>query len=293
MTKYIVKLNGGLCNTIKAIISYFRLCDNETIVVYNNKDKYKSLANTNNGIFPGSLKKLFQNVEEKKVFPENSEIVKTWRIKTFKKDNLSDDIYYSYKDKYSNEYGDIDFMYDKIPNNMKINIIENLKKIKIKKDILDKVNKLSSKFNDKTISVQINPIRIYTALKNNPNFSSEEMEKFMRKKNSFIYDVVNEMKKYDDSFNFYLSISYKPLIDIFFNEFTKERIIYFENEQNREWYSDMVDLLLLSKNKIIIGTTLSTFCEVAWFYSGCKSQVKLIGNYNFIPKKLYIKKKLL
>ena len=105
---------------------------------------------------------------------------------------------------------------------------------------VDKVNKLSSKFNDKTISVQINPIRIYTALKNNPNFSSEEMEKFMRKKNSFIYDVVNEMKKYDDSFNFYLSISYKPLIDIFFNEFTKERIIYFENEQNREWYYDII-----------------------------------------------------
>ena len=290
MNNYIITVHAGLCNTIKSMISYYRINDNKNknIIVYNNKNDYNSMALINNGILPGSLKNLFENVEEKKVIPKNSKIIRTWRIITFKNDNLNDNIYYSYRDKYSNKYGDIDFMYTKIPNNIKESIINNLQKIIIKKDILDEVKIISSKFNDKTISVQINPIRIYTALKNNPNFSSDEMENFMRKKNSFIYDIVNEMKKYDDSYNFYLSISYKPLIDIFFNEFTKERIIYIEHEQTREWYFDMIDLLLLSKNKIIIGTALSTFCEVAWFYSGCKSEIKLIGNYNFIPKELYI-----
>ena len=38
-----------------------------------------------------------------------------------------------------------------------------------------------------------------------------------------------------------------------------------------------VDMLLLSRCPIILGTFLSTFTEIAWWFSGCKSQVYIPG----------------
>lgn len=291
MNNYVIIIKAGLCNTIKSIISYFRILENnknsnKIIKVYDKN--YNSLSLTNNEIFPGSLMNIFENIEEMNKVSRNFIKIRTWRIKTFKTDNLKDDIFYCFKDKYSNIHGDIDLMYNKTPEKLKKSILLNLKKLIIKKEILNKVDVISKKFNDKTISVQINPIRIYTALKNNPNFKSIDMENHMRNENSFIYDIIKKMKMYDDSYNFYVSLSYKPLIDIFIKEFGK-RIIFVKNNQNRNWDTDMIDLLLLSKNKVIIGTALSTFCELAWYYSDCKSDVILVGNYNFVPKKLYIK----
>ena len=35
----------------------------------------------------------------------------------------------------------------------------------------------------------------------------------------------------------------------------------------------MIDLLLLSKNDVLIGTYMSTFTELAWWFNGCKSKV--------------------
>ena len=39
----------------------------------------------------------------------------------------------------------------------------------------------------------------------------------------------------------------------------------------------LIDLLLLSKCNIILGTFLSTFTEVAWWFSNCKAQIYIIG----------------
>jgi hypothetical protein len=42
----------------------------------------------------------------------------------------------------------------------------------------------------------------------------------------------------------------------------------FTNIQN-----DFIDLLLLSKNDVLYGSILSTFTEMAWYYSGCNQKV--------------------
>ena len=36
---------------------------------------------------------------------------------------------------------------------------------------------------------------------------------------------------------------------------------------------DLAELLLLSKNKIIIGSYISTFTEMAWYFGGAKAKV--------------------
>ena len=39
---------------------------------------------------------------------------------------------------------------------------------------------------------------------------------------------------------------------------------------------DLIELYLLSKNKIIIGSHFSTYTEVAWWLGGCTENIKII-----------------
>ena len=39
----------------------------------------------------------------------------------------------------------------------------------------------------------------------------------------------------------------------------------------------MIDFLLSSKNKVIIGDKLSTFTELSWWFGGCKAKVITIS----------------
>ena len=277
--------NRGLCNILKSIISnfiilekdnnkekIFYICYDESSII-NNKAKDLPLV----GRLPGKLEDIFINCK-KTNSQKNSN--NNWRIITFENDNLKDKIYYEHKDKYSNKFGDIDLLYDNIPEFIKKRIVRNLKNM----EISPKINKLIKKyykklnFNENTISVQINPVRIYTKIKGEQVWDLDEFENDMKKPNSLIDLFVQEMKKYDKKYKFFVSLSYMKFMDIFINEFGKERIIYTPFPQNRTFCEDFIDLQLLSKNKIIIGTYISSFCEMAYYYSECKSKVIIIGS---------------
>ena len=67
--------------------------------------------------------------------------------------------------------------------------------------------------------------------------------------------------------------------------FGKDKMIYFhKQERGRDNPTAMkealIDLLLLSKCSIILGTFLSTFTEVAWWLGECKANVCIIGEEN-------------
>ena len=277
--------NRGLCNILKSIISnfiilekdnnnekIFYICYDESSII-NNKAKDLPLV----GRLPGKLEDIFINCK-KTNSQKNSN--NNWRIITFESDNLKDKIYYKNKDKYSNKYGDIDLLYDNIPKFIKKRIVRNLKNMEISPKINELIKKYYKKlnFNENTISVQINPVRIYTKIKGKQVWDLDEFENDMKKPNSLIDLFVQEMKKYDKKYKFFVSLSYMKFMDIFINEFGKERIIYTPFPQNRTFCEDFIDLQLLSKNKIIIGTYISTFCEMAYYYSECKSKVIIIGS---------------
>lgn len=277
--------NRGLCNILKSIISnfiilekdnnnekIFYICYDESSII-NNKAKDLPLV----GRLPGKLEDIFINCK-KTNSQKNSN--NNWRIITFESDNLKDKIYYKNKDKYSNKYGDIDLLYNNIPEFIKKRIVRNLKNMEISPKINELIKKYYKKlnFNENTISVQINPVRIYTKIKGKQVWDLDEFENDMKKPNSLIDLFVQEMKKYDKKYKFFVSLSYMKFMDIFINEFGKERIIYTPFPQNRTFCEDFIDLQLLSKNKIIIGTYISTFCEMAYYYSECKSKVIIIGS---------------
>lgn len=64
--------------------------------------------------------------------------------------------------------------------------------------------------------------------------------------------------------------------------FGKDKIIYFHKkfrgrDRPEAMKEALIDLHLLSKCNIILGTFLSTFTEVAWWIGGCKANVCIIG----------------
>tara|TARA_Y100001933_G_scaffold251478_1_gene289224 strand:+ start:486 stop:1343 length:858 start_codon:yes stop_codon:yes gene_type:complete len=277
--------NRGLCNILKSIISNFIILEknnNKDKVFYICYDEYSILNNKAKdlplvGRLPGKLEDIFINCKKTNSQKNGN---KNWRIITFKDDNLKDKIFYMNKDKHSNEFGDIDLLYDKIPEFIKERIITNLKKMEIDRKVNKIINNYYKKlnFDENTISVQINPVRIYTKIKKTQIWDLNEFENYMRKPNSLIDLFVKEMKKYDKKYKFFVSLSYMKFLDIFIKEFGNDRIIYTPFPQNRTFCEDFIDLQLLSKNKTIIGTYLSTFCELAYYYSKCKSKVIIIGS---------------
>ncbi len=70
--------------------------------------------------------------------------------------------------------------------------------------------------------------------------------------------------------------------ETFKNANAERTILIFPKEyRNREEPNAIkeafIDMLLLSRCPIIIGTFLSTFTEIAWWFSGCQSQVYIPG----------------
>ncbi len=88
---------------------------------------------------------------------------------------------------------------------------------------------------------------------------------------------MNEMPKD----KFLLCTDSKKTEDKFKKVFGK-RIIVFP-KGNRKQSKDtaiqeaLIDLLLLSKTKHILGSYLSTFTELAWWFGGCKARVEIVG----------------
>ncbi|KKK69937.1 hypothetical protein LCGC14_2929050, partial [marine sediment metagenome] len=52
----------------------------------------------------------------------------------------------------------------------------------------------------------------------------------------------------------------------------------------------LIDLLILSKTKHILGTYLSSFTEMAWWFGNCKAKVEIMGDHKEKEKKKVIKK---
>jgi hypothetical protein len=267
MTIIIISENiGQLCNTIKNLLSSIRIAkhtngkylihdDNILINLFDLQDKI--FINNNN-------------------YNENDNIIikrYSWRLAIFDNDinldkiidnnfslmfqDFNDHIFFK---NYKNNC--IDFIYKPELFN---NIYEDYKNIFnnliIKKNIIDEVNNFyNNNCNENTISVHL---RSWVDCND-------------RKQYFNINNFYKKIDEYNNSINtFFIS---SDDINICFNIKKKygNKIIIYENNSNTSLINAFINLLLLSKNNIIIGTFLSTYTELAY-----------IINYNK-DKKIYI-----
>ena len=166
----------------------------------------------------------------------------------------------------------IDFEYNRIPDKIKNKYIEVFKELKPIHELQQKIDNFSQNFGPNTISVHIRSW--------NRNGEKERMIGLFN-----ISKFEKKMNGYDNFYNFFLSSDSKEVIDYFTKKSTlKDRVIVYDRqtnlnlsrEQSKGIQEDLIELYLLSKNKILIGSHFSTFSEVAWWLAGCPQDVTIL-----------------
>lgn len=276
--------HGGLGNRLKNVVSCMKLSDEHNLPINITWDKKPYVCNCN-------FDDLYENnfsINKKANFKINYPFgpFSCWRLYVSDKDNIPNNFTKIKKNFLGNTLNNaniftkfIDLEYNRIPLEIKTQYINYFKSLKLKKELQEKIDNFSNKyFNEKTISVHFRGI-----CKGDSDYWPKNYKEYIKKRTD---EYVNEMKKYSSDYNFYITCVNNNTIDYFKNIF-KDRIISYEKifcskEKNEDRNSkegiqnDLIELYLLSKNNIIIGSHSSTFTEVAWYLGGCTSNITII-----------------
>jgi hypothetical protein len=169
----------------------------------------------------------------------------------------------------------IDFQYHRIPKKIQDNYIEQVKKLVPIKYIQDEVAKFYKKsFNENTISVQIRTWKDET--RRQGMFSKDEYFKYLDKlPNNKFFISSDDQGIVDEIMNRYPGRAF----------FYPKRISNYEpgsqDSKSIEFQQDsLIDMLLLGKTSLIIGSHLSSFVECAWWLGLCKPRVVILNQNN-------------
>lgn len=270
---------GGLANRMKSIASGYRIANHTNIklmIKWDILDNY----NTQTHILNCPFSKLFQNRNVIDNIPDinNIGLYNSHCLAIFDSDTISQNFntfssnckkQFTKSDKLNRN---IDFMYNEIPDKIKKEYIDYFQKLQPTYYILNEIGNFSKKFNDKTVSVHIRSW--------NRNGEAGRREDLFN-----ITKWEDKMDNFSNDYQFYLSSDSKEVINYFIkNEKYKDRILIYDRQTNldksRDFpegiVEDLIELYLLSKNKIIIGSHFSTFTEVAWYLGGCSDDITIV-----------------
>lgn len=165
----------------------------------------------------------------------------------------------------------INLKFSNIPEEVKKNILLYLKKLKplksIQKDIINfqKKNNLA-----KMVGVHIRR-GDFADRKVSPGRVSSD-EKFIER--------MNELVRENPKTKFFLCTDSKEMEEKLERVFPKKIIKFpktsFIRTDIRATQEGLIDLLLLSKTPLILGTYKSTFTEMAWWFGECKARVEIM-----------------
>ncbi len=161
----------------------------------------------------------------------------------------------------------LDFNYDKTHRwIVRMDIVDHLKRLVPVKYVREEVECYSELFDDDTVSVHVRSWG--DGRPNQQGHWKEGMNGFD------INNFIAEMRKH--SGNFFIAYDNEKYFDILNKVFSGRLIRRARRECNpggKEFTQDaLIDLYLLAKNKVLIGTKKSTFTEVAWYLSGCQAK---------------------
>tara|TARA_R110002110_G_scaffold213236_8_gene426450 strand:- start:313 stop:1101 length:789 start_codon:yes stop_codon:yes gene_type:complete len=195
-------------------------------------------------------------------FPKSAVLYDSWRLAVFESDNIPDGFSFLSDKKGDKRKRNIDLEYNRIPLEVKSVYVDIFQKF-ILKDRLYKIIKRFSKkhFDSNTVSVHMRTWYDVAGTSRRKGFS---LDKF-----------VDRMKEFDISTNFFVASdsleAIAKLKDVF-----GDRVVSYSNNKSRTVEDDIIDLYLLSKGKVILGTYMSTFTEVAWWLSGCNPHIHIL-----------------
>ncbi len=271
MKKIVAACRAGLGNRIKCIISTLRRCDEEEAKGINTIPCVYWPENNACGC---KFEELFDDILVLK------EIGKS-ELETVEVDEWHNDAYINKSWKLRSKFsGNIDFKYHKLSVEEKIEFLPYLWITKPKKDIEDVVWAFTQQYKEsfdkcEVIGVHIRKGDFKGLYDGRKNISQEK-------------DFMERMKcllEVNPDYKFLLCTEDEETEERFRLRFGSNHIIWFpkrfRDRNNTNGVKEaFVDMLLLSKCQIIIGTFLSTFTEIAWWLGNCKAQVVIPGVEN-------------
>lgn len=290
--KFIVCVNrAGIGNRLRGLVSAMRLCKklNRKLLLYWENNKY--LGCDFNDLFENKFNevdeefiKLISNQPYSKTYRDVLEsdfddheyiILDTWKF-VFLPGEIKNDFNKTYASK---EGANIDFEFERIPMKLRLDILEELIELRVTKDVLDKVKS----FEDKNKLEEYNGMHVR---RGDNKFTTDGREKVSsdEKFTKIILDNPDE-KFFVSSDSVLSSISLKTMFP--------ERVIYYPEEDKKRSTKESIQealasIILLSKTKHLYGSFLSTFTEMVWWFSGCKTKVDVVGiediKKDFFPK---------
>jgi len=283
MTNFVISTSqGGLSNRIKCLISSMKIADktNRKLLLFWSKDKS---CNCNfKDLFENKIKEISKEDLKKIIITKKYEIYQN-SLKNFKNKKrfilIDNAKLLGFLEK------DICIGFNEIPKEIKEDVLKYFKKLKIKKDILKKVQNLSKRFNKNTVGIHIRKGDFKTLKNGVGKISKEDL---------FIEKMKKELKE-NPKINFLLATEDEETENKFKKIFKNKLSTYSKKTKEREEEGAVkeafIDLLLLSKTKEILGTYGSTFSETAWWLNNCKPKINIVYDKENLRKHIKIKNK--
>jgi hypothetical protein len=270
MEKYVISASfGGLSNRVNSLTSSIRISERtkRNLLLCWPKDL---VCNCNfSDLFENKIKEISK--EQLRGIIKNNLVQvlkKSENVKSKRKFVIVNDGCY---DDFSKE--ELLFKFEKIEKRTQKEIYEALKKLKIKPNIQNIVNKFFKKnFKNEVIGLHIRRGDYKLLTHNIGGISSNE---------KFIEEIKKEIA-INPKIKFFIATEDKETEEKFKKIFGKRIVSYPKKtnvkEEEGAIKEALVDILLLSKCKEIFGSFRSTFTELAWFLGECKLKVKIIAD---------------
>lgn len=284
--KYLISANlGGISNRVKCLISLLRLKNElkrDQVILYwplNHtcgakfsdlfKNKITELSYQEFNELPkNNTKKVGENSLTINNFEEQYLICETWKF-LLKENEIKEN---NFLEKKREAYEDgIDLNFSDIPEEIKKDILCYLKLLRPVDWINEEVNNFSKKNNlGSMVGLHIRR-GDFADRKVSPGKVSSD-EKFIER--------MKQILEKDPNTLFFLCTDSKEIEDKLEKEFRDKIIKYtktsFVRTDVKATQEGLVDLMLLSKTKHILGTYRSTFTEMAWWFGECNPRIEII-----------------
>jgi len=268
--KYVVAYaHGGISNRIKCVVSALRwsaVLKRET-ALYWPQDHTCCCAFVD--LFENKIIPINKNEYEKIkkysrfcLIGSQYTVLDTWRLLVFR-----NELRRSFGKVYPKGFtepggGSIDFEYERIPEAIRKEFLIYFSMLLPVGYVRDQVSAFLRQFNARTVSVAIRTWNDY-------------------EKRARLFNI-NKFHNVMDTFpeaNFFVTSDSSDAVDMLKQKYGTRIMCYpkrtkMGDRSSPEAMQDaLIDLLLVSKNKFLIGSYISTFSETAWWFGGCNAKV--------------------
>lgn len=174
-------------------------------------------------------------------------------------DNLSGVYSYHYKFDHT-----LCYTYDRTPVQLKERYLKQIRKLVVRKEIVNEVKRVSSLWRGDIVGVHIR----LGDFKKHPD-RVVRLEQFFR-----VMDMMKEC-------NFFISTDEVSCIGELIKRYGRERIFYHDHpydEKRDDYITAFIGILLLAKCKKLILTNYSTYSQLAWYFGECKATCNIVCN---------------